>query len=553
MSATVASRARCSTRSSGPTCRERTFYHGHSYSGNALAAAVALRHLAAARRVGRARQRARPRRRSCGRLLDERVAPLPAWREVRRCGPDGRRRAGAAAPTACAGAGGCRAACVRARRAAPPARRRGRAHAAAHHHRRARSSGSSTCSADAIDEVDASTVTAGRELGRRRERDRRSAHAGRWRALRDLDAAGPDGRARRRRPATVVSFASNDYLGLTQHPAVVAAAHDALDRWGAGLGRGPAHRRRPAGARASSRRSWPTGSGTRARRCSSPPGSPPTSACSPTFGAAGVRVVSATSSTTRRSSTAAAWPGPTSPSYPPRATSTTLRGAAGRARRAGRSSSPTPCSRWTATSRRVDELADVCAPPRRAARARRGPRRARPRPDRRRPRRRRRAAGRHAVEDARLARRLRRRPRAVRRPARQPGPPVHLHHRARPRPTRPPRWPPLARRALAPRATRCAATLRGARRARRARAPVADRPGRPRRRGRAPSARRPPCSTRGLLVPAIRPPTVARRHLAACASPCPPPTPTTRSTRSSPPSPIWVRPRRMRGTRARDG
>jgi 8-amino-7-oxononanoate synthase len=33
-----------------------------------------------------------------------------------------------------------------------------------------------------------------------------------------------------------VSFASNDYLGLANHPAVVAAAHDALDRWGAGAG-----------------------------------------------------------------------------------------------------------------------------------------------------------------------------------------------------------------------------------------------------------------------------------------------------------------------------
>src|SRR4051794_22363993 len=34
----------------------------------------------------------------------------------------------------------------------------------------------------------------------------------------------------------LVSFASNDYLGLTRHPAVVAAAHDALDRFGAGSG-----------------------------------------------------------------------------------------------------------------------------------------------------------------------------------------------------------------------------------------------------------------------------------------------------------------------------
>ncbi len=34
----------------------------------------------------------------------------------------------------------------------------------------------------------------------------------------------------------VVSFASNDYLGLASHPAVVDAAHGALDRWGAGSG-----------------------------------------------------------------------------------------------------------------------------------------------------------------------------------------------------------------------------------------------------------------------------------------------------------------------------
>lgn len=34
----------------------------------------------------------------------------------------------------------------------------------------------------------------------------------------------------------VVHFASNDYLGLASHPKVVAAAHEALDRWGAGAG-----------------------------------------------------------------------------------------------------------------------------------------------------------------------------------------------------------------------------------------------------------------------------------------------------------------------------
>jgi 8-amino-7-oxononanoate synthase len=49
--------------------------------------------------------------------------------------------------------------------------------------------------------------------------------AGQWREVADFEPGGP-----------VVSFASNDYLGLTQHPVVVAAAHEALDRWGTGAG-----------------------------------------------------------------------------------------------------------------------------------------------------------------------------------------------------------------------------------------------------------------------------------------------------------------------------
>ena len=57
--------------------------------------------------------------------------------------------------------------------------------------------------------------------------------AGQWRSVRDLDGGGP-GFALDGRPVT--SFASNDYLGLTQHPAVVAAAHEALERSGAGSG-----------------------------------------------------------------------------------------------------------------------------------------------------------------------------------------------------------------------------------------------------------------------------------------------------------------------------
>ncbi|HVC66795.1 MAG TPA: 8-amino-7-oxononanoate synthase [Acidimicrobiales bacterium] len=63
--------------------------------------------------------------------------------------------------------------------------------------------------------------------------------AGRWRAPRPFDARGNEGLLVTD-PAEpgrhVVSFASNDYLGLTTHPAVVAGARSALDRWGAGSG-----------------------------------------------------------------------------------------------------------------------------------------------------------------------------------------------------------------------------------------------------------------------------------------------------------------------------
>jgi 8-amino-7-oxononanoate synthase len=54
---------------------------------------------------------------------------------------------------------------------------------------------------------------------------------GRWRFHRTLDSKGPTGMLDGR---PVTTFASNDYLGLSAHPAVVAAARQAADRWGAG-------------------------------------------------------------------------------------------------------------------------------------------------------------------------------------------------------------------------------------------------------------------------------------------------------------------------------
>ena len=179
----------------------------------------------------------------------------------------------------------------------------------------------------------------------------------------------------------------------------------------------------------------------------------------------------------------------------------------------------------------VDKLARRVRAPRRAAGARRGPQRARARPVRA-PRRRRRAAGGHAVEDARRARRLRGRATPLHRPAGEPRPLVHLHHRVEPGRRR-----------------------RRARRARVLRSPEGDALRGPPARQRRPAAAGPPvagrcrtcaaASTRALEAAAAlarraassSPPSGPRRCRRArrgCGSRSRPPTPPTRSTRSPP-------------------
>ena len=57
--------------------------------------------------------------------------------------------------------------------------------------------------------------------------------SGRWRVPRSFDAHGPVGEFEGRE---VISFASNDYLGLTAHPHIRRAAIEAAERWGTGSG-----------------------------------------------------------------------------------------------------------------------------------------------------------------------------------------------------------------------------------------------------------------------------------------------------------------------------
>lgn len=84
MSATVAS-GQVAAAFEGEDLGPLTLYHGHSFGGNALAAAVALRHLALMEEwdvLGNVRARAA----ELHDLLERRVAKLPAVGEVRTCG-----------------------------------------------------------------------------------------------------------------------------------------------------------------------------------------------------------------------------------------------------------------------------------------------------------------------------------------------------------------------------------------------------------------------------------------------------------------------------------
>jgi adenosylmethionine-8-amino-7-oxononanoate aminotransferase len=84
MSTTVASN-RVFEAFLGEDLGPRTLYHGHSYGGNALAAAVALRHLELLEAWG-VLANVRERSEELRGLLDDRIASHPAVREVRLCG-----------------------------------------------------------------------------------------------------------------------------------------------------------------------------------------------------------------------------------------------------------------------------------------------------------------------------------------------------------------------------------------------------------------------------------------------------------------------------------
>ncbi|MGI9032398.1 MAG: adenosylmethionine--8-amino-7-oxononanoate transaminase [Acidimicrobiales bacterium] len=249
MAATVAS-GRVFDAFLGDDLGPRTLYHGHSYGGNALAAAVALRHLqlfADGSVLANVAERSAQLR--C--LLDEQIAPLAEVGDVRLCGlmvgvelaPPSPADASLWGRRVCAAAVD-RGVLLRPLGPVvvlmPPL----------------------TVTADEIDRIVDVLAASIAEVGGQGVRATQAGttfgpprpaladggwatwvageleavrDAGQWREVRDLDARGPVGTvaAGGRR---VVNFAGNDYLGLSAHPAVVAAATHGLQRWGTGAG-----------------------------------------------------------------------------------------------------------------------------------------------------------------------------------------------------------------------------------------------------------------------------------------------------------------------------
>ncbi len=370
--------------------------------------------------------------------------------------------------------------------------------------------------------------------------------AGQWRRPRSFDARGPSGALEGvvpgPDPGPVVSFASNDYLGLTADAEVVAAAHRALDRWGSGSGASrlvtgsrPVH-----GELEQALAAW---KGCE-RAVVFPTGFAANLSVLSVFGTEGAHVFS--DELNHASIIDGCRLGRAEVTVYPHRDLDTLDRALG--------ATPARSVIVTDSVFSMDgDQADLGGlvgrgrAARRAAGAGRGPRRPRagaaPRC-----RRGRRAADGHAVQDPRIPGRLRGRPGPVRGPAGQPGPSLHLHHGQHPgrrrcgvgrggdRAFAAGRGPP----GPVGRSRGAGGPVGGPRRSRRSRSSRWSSGTRPTPSGPRPTSWPWACGCR----PSGPPPSPGARR--ASGSPCPRSTPTTRSTDCSPPWPTsgWPSPPR---------